>query len=153
MEIRNCKVLDTESYVSALKEIIESGKETGIIIAGNSMSPFLADERDYVYLKKPDRELKKGDIVFFQRENGQFILHRICACKPEVFYIVGDAQMEIEGPVAREQIFAIVTKARRKGKWIQSGDFWWDFFERVWVNIIPARRVVRSIYAHTLGRI
>lgn len=152
METRNSKVLDTEEYVSVLKEVIESGKETGIRIAGNSMSPFLAHERDYVYLKKPDRELKKGDIVFFQRRNGQYILHRICRCTPEGFYIVGDAQMEIEGPVERGQIFAIVTKACRKGKWIQKGDFWWDFFERVWINMIPLRRVVRSMYSHTFGR-
>ena len=65
---------------------------------------------------------------------------------------MGDAQMEIEGPVKREQIFAIVTKARRKGKWIQKGNFWWEFFEHVWIRIIPLRRIIRGTYSRTIGR-
>jgi hypothetical protein len=84
--------------------------------------------------------------------NGQFVLHRICKCAPEGFYIVGDAQTVVEGPVGREQIFAVVTKAKRKGKWIQKGDFWWEFFEHVWINMIPLRRVVRSLYGFVFGK-
>lgn len=117
-----------------------------MVVAGNSMSPFLIHERDSIYFKKPDRELKKGDMVFFQRKNGRYVMHRICKVKPEGYYIVGDAQSEIEGPVGREQIFAIITKVQRKGRWIEPGAFWWEFFEHIWICLIPVRRTLVKVY-------
>lgn len=140
------RTVDTNEYVSMLRELTEAGKEVSLLISGSSMSPFLAHMRDYICFKKPDRELKKGDMVFYQRKNGQFIMHRICKVKSNDFYIVGDAQAEIEGPVKREQIFAVVTKVKRKGKWIGPGDFWWEFFEHVWLRVIPMRRVLMKMY-------
>ncbi|MGF0032428.1 S24/S26 family peptidase [Bariatricus sp. SGI.154] len=142
------KVVDTREYVSMLRELTEEGKEVSMIIAGNSMSPFLIHERDSICFKKPDRKLKKGDMVFYQRPNGQYIMHRICRVKPEGYYIVGDAQQEIEGPVSEEQIFAVITRVNRKGKWIGPGDFWWEFFEHVWVNIVPIRRFAVRLYGY-----
>lgn len=146
------KVIDTRAYVSVLREQVEAGEEAVMLIAGNSMSPFLVHGRDYICFCKPVRPLAKGDMVFYQRENGQYVMHRICKAAPEGFYITGDSQMVIEGPVKEDQIFAVVTKVCRKGKWIQKGDFWWDFFEKVWINMIPMRRAVRRIYAGTVGK-
>lgn len=141
------KRVDTREYLSVLKELVQSGKEVSLLISGSSMSPFLIHERDYVYFKAPERELRKGDIVFYQRKSGQYVMHRIWKVKAEGYYIVGDAQTEIEGPVLREQIFAIVTKVQRKGKWIKPGDFWWEFFAHVWLHMIPMRRGIMKIYA------
>lgn len=140
------KRVDTKEYVSILKELVEGGKEVSIEIAGNSMFPFLIHNRDAICFQKIDQELKKGDMVFFERENGQYIMHRICKVNPEGYYILGDAQCWIEGPVKREQIFAIITKVRRKGEWIEKGEFWWEFFEHFWIRIIPFRRMILKIY-------
>ena len=140
------RYLDTRAYISTLRELTEEGHEVNLLISGSSMSPFLIHTRDTIYFKKPDRELKKSDIVFYERENGQFVVHRICKVTPEGYYIVGDAQTDIEGPVKREQIFAIVTKVKRKDKWIVPGDFWWEFFARVWVNMIPLRPLFIKVY-------
>ena len=144
------KVVDTREYVGMLKELTEEGREVSMLIAGSSMSPFLIHERDMIYFKKPDRELKKGDMVFFQRRSGQFIMHRIWKVRPEGSYIVGDAQTQIEGPVERDQIFARITKVRRKGKWLEPGDFWWEFFEHVWLHMIPLRHVLMRWYAKVI---
>lgn len=144
------KFVDTREYVSVLRELTEEGKEVSLLISGSSMSPFLIHQRDYIYFKKPDRELKKGDMVFYQRDNGQFIMHRIWKIRPDGYYIVGDAQTAIEGPVRRDQIFALVTKVQRKGKWIEPGDFWWEFFEHIWIYMIPIRRKIMKIYAKVI---
>lgn len=133
------KVVDTYEYVSVLKELVEEGKEVSMLIAGSSMAPFLCHQRDRIIFKKPDRELKRGDMVFYQRKSGQYVMHRIYKVKPEGYYMVGDAQTEIEGPLQREQIFALVTKVKRKGQLMEPGDFWWEFFEKVWIRIIPMR--------------
>ena len=140
------KKVDTKEYVSMLRELTESGKEVSMLIVGNSMSPFLIHERDSICFKKPDRTLRRGDMVFYQRTSGQYVMHRIYKVSAEGYYIVGDAQQDIEGPVKREQIFALITKVRRKGKWIAPGDFWWEFFEHVWIRMVPVRRLIIGSY-------
>lgn len=146
------RTVDTGEYVSVLRELTEQGKEVSLLISGNSMSPFLVDQRDYISFKKPDRTIRRGDMVFYQRENGQYIMHRIYKVRPEGFYIVGDAQREIEGPVKQAQIFAMITKVKRKGKWIGPGNFWWEVFEHVWIRMVPFRYVVRRTYSRLFGR-
>lgn len=146
------KIIETTAYVSILRELTEEGREVSMRIAGNSMLPFLVHERDYVWFRKPDRELKCGDIVFYQRKNGQFIMHRIWKAKEDKYYMVGDAQRVIEGPLERNQIFAVVTRVNRKGKDIGPGDFWWEFFEHIWIRIVPFRYWIRRGYG-IIGRI
>lgn len=140
------KMIDTREYVSVLRELTEEGEEVSMLIAGSSMSPFLIHHRDYIYFSKPDRALRKGDMVFYQRLNGQYVMHRIKRVRPEGYYIIGDAQTETEGPVKQEQIFALVTKVIRKGKWMKPGDFWWEFFEHIWIDMIPFRRIANILY-------
>lgn len=138
--------VNTVQYVSMLRSLVEEGKDVSLLISGSSMSPFLGHHRDTILFGQPNRELRKGDMVFYQRLNGQFVMHRIYKVKPEGYYIVGDAQTEIEGPIKREQIFALVKRAQRKGKWIGPENFWWKFFEKVWINIVPLRPYIRKMY-------
>lgn len=141
------KIVDTREYMSMLKELVEEGREVSLMVAGSSMAPFLIHQRDFVWFKAPDRELRVGDIVFYQRKNGQFVMHRIRKIRPEGYYIIGDAQIVTEGPVLQEQIFAVITKVQRKGRWIHPGDFWWEFFAHVWIHLIPFRRIIMKIYS------
>ena len=71
------KTVDTNAYVAVLRELIAEGREVSLLISGSSMEPFLKDQRDYICFKAPDRELAAGDMVFYQRGNGQYIMHRI----------------------------------------------------------------------------
>jgi len=142
------KYISTEEYVGVLRELTESGEQVSLLIAGNSMVPFLVHQRDYIYFEKPKRELKKGDPVFYQRDNGMFVMHRICKVNPDGTYnMVGDNQMAIEPGIRRDQIFALITQVKRKGKLIGPGDFCWDFFEKVWINMIPLRGLAVKSYS------
>ena len=125
------KVVDTREYVSVLRELVEEGREVNMVVWGSSMTPFLGHGRDTIFFAAPERELRRGDMVFYQRDTGQFVIHRIWKVKKDGYYIVGDAQTIIEGPIRRDQIFARITKVNRKGKMISNGDFWWEFFEKV----------------------
>lgn len=116
------------------------------------MAPFLCHNRDYIYFTKPERELRRGDMVFYQRDNGQYVMHRIYRVKHEGYYMVGDAQTQIEGPLRRDQIFAVITQVKRAGKMIRPGDFWWEFFEHIWIRIVPARRTVMALYGRLAGK-
>ena len=138
------KVLDTRTYVAILRELVEEGKEVSMLIVGSSMSPFLIHERDTICFIKPDRELKRGDMVFYQRENGQYVMHRICRVQPDGYDTIGDAQTEREKAVRREQIFGLVVRVQRKGKWLEPGDFWWEFFAGAWLMLLPVRPMIMA---------
>lgn len=138
--------VDTGAYVSMLRELTEQGREVSMVVAGSSMSPFVVNRRDSIFFKKPDRDLRRGDFVFYQRSSGQFVCHRIYKITPDGYYMVGDAQTEIEGPLQREQIFGLITSVTRKGKQLGPGDFWWAFFEKVWIRVVPARRTLVALY-------
>ena len=131
---------DKEKYISELIDMTREGMEVDLPVSDNSMSPFLRDNRDSIYLKKPSEELKRGDMVLFRRSNGKYIMHRISKITEKGYYTVGDAQFFEEGPIKREQICGIVTKVRRKGECISKGDFVWDFYENVWSRIIKLRK-------------
>ena len=133
------KTVDTNAYVAVLRELIAEGREVSLLISGSSMEPFLKDQRDYICFKAPDRELVAGDMVFYQRETGQYIMHRIHKVASEGYYMVGDHQVEIEGPLDRAQIFALVTKVKRNGRWISPDDLTWKFFACLWPKTIPVR--------------
>lgn len=141
------RVVDTNEYVSVLRELAGEGRVVSMLVVGSSMSPFLCHKRDYIYFTKPDRELRRGDMVFYQRDTGQYVMHRIYKRKKDGYYMVGDAQTQIEGPLRRDQIFARIIKVKRKGRIIEPGNFWWEFFEHVWIRIIPMRKVIEKLYS------
>ena len=138
--------IDTKIYLSFLKEMIEQNTDVSIVISGNSMSPFLVNQRDVIYLSKINRKLKKGDLVLYQRLSVQYVVHRIVKVKKSGYYLAGDNQIAIEGPILDKQIFGLVTKVKRKGKWIEAGNFWWEFFEHVWIWVLPWRMIILKIY-------
>lgn len=145
--------VDTQEYMKIVKELLAEGREVPLVVTGNSMLPFLVDRRDQVLIRKNDRPLEKGDIAFFQRENGQYIMHRIRFIRKDdktgvcQFYFIGDNQLETEGPIAQEQIFGVVTQAVRKGKRINEKSFIWKFFKHIWIYVIPFRQKILKIYS------
>ena len=138
--------VDTVEYVSALRELIEQGHEVALPVAGSSMTPFLGDGRDRVFLRAPERPLRRGDVVLYRRDNGPYVLHRIHRVRGDSYDIVGDAQTEIERGVRRDQIFAVATRAERKGKLILPGTPYWRFFQYVWIGMVPLRRPILGLY-------
>lgn len=144
--------VDTRQYVSMLRDLVREGKEVSMLITGSSMSPFLLSHKDSICFKAPWRPLRRGDMVFYERETGQFVMHRICEIRSDGLYIVGDAQHDIEGPVAPSQVFGLVTKAHRRGKWIGPEDAWWKFYEHIWIRLIPLRPMIFKLYRFFTGK-
>lgn len=139
--------VDIHEYLPVLIDIINTGKDVSLLISGNSMTPFLCHQRDTIIISKPDGHFYKGQMVFYIRKNGQYVMHRIHHIDENGhLYIVGDAQEMIEGPINKEQVFGVIHKVIRKGRIIEKGDFWWDFFEKVWIRIVPLRKYLVKIY-------
>lgn len=142
------KVMDPQLLLEEYRQLLEDEtvETLPLIISGSSMSPFVIHGRDTVYLSRITRPLKIGDAVLYRRDNGSYVLHRICQVRGESFTMIGDAQIVREPGIRRDQIFAIVTRVERKGKLLAPGCFWWDFFEKAWIRIVPLRRVLHRAY-------
>lgn len=142
----NVKVLSPEELMPPLLELMEETDCVPLVISGGSMTPFLVHGRDTVYLSKVSRPLQKGDMILYRRDNGNYILHRIYRVEPDSFTLVGDAQTELEQGIRTDQVLALVSAVRRKGKLLQPGSFWWDFFQNIWIRMIPLRPGIRALY-------
>ncbi len=141
------KVVPPEQMMEPLLALLNETDCVPLVISGSSMSPFLAHSRDTVYLSRADRPLKRGDMILYQRDGGGYVLHRILSVEKDSFTLLGDAQTLPEPGIRPEQVRAYVKAVCRKGKLLQKGSFWWEFFEKVWIRMVPVRPVIIKIYA------
>ena len=140
-EKKPVRLVDTQEYMEMIRALLEDGQEVSMIVTGNSMRPFLKHGRDKICMKKTDRKLRKGDIVFYRRENGQYVMHRILKCGDQSYTLLGDGQIVPESGIRQEQIFARITKVQVRGKWIGSENFRWRFFEHIWIRFCGIRKL------------
>ena len=141
------KSVDTAQLLESYRELLKAADNLPLRVSGNSMAPFLVHGRDTVYLSRVSRPLKVGDIVLYQRKNGAYVLHRICRLEGDAYCMVGDAQTMLEHGIQREQVFALVRWAQRKSKRQAPGSFWWEFFEKIWVRMVPCRPFMHRLYS------
>ena len=78
----------------------------------------IRENRDNVVLSPVPKKLKKYDLPLYQRENGQYVLHRIVEIHEEdnTFTCIGDNQFVKESGIRRDQMIAVVTSFERNGK-------------------------------------
>ena len=115
--------MDSMTY-KMLEPIIREKLSTGgrIIIKpkGTSMLPLIRQGVDEVELAPPPNvRLKKYDIPFYKRKNGQFVLHRIVDVKKDSYVLCGDNQTELEYGITDDMIIAVVTRINRGGEFFE----------------------------------
>lgn len=137
--------VDTREYVAVLKEMMEDGHEVSMTVVGTSMEPFLLHNRDKIYFRKPEGPIKKGDMVFYQRTTGAYVMHRVMKVKKQQYYMAGDHQTFLEGPIAEKQIFAKVVSVERAGAWLTEEDKRWKFYAGWWRRLFWIRKVVNKL--------
>jgi Peptidase S24-like. len=139
------KIVKAAELFGLTDEILAQGGRVWVTVTGNSMYPFLKEVRDSVELSKASFEnIKKGDIVLIRRISGAYVLHRVLKKEDNCFYIIGDAQQWIEGPLKPEQLHAIVTRIKRKGQVFANNYPLLKLCVSIWLFVIPFRyRILR----------
>lgn len=140
------QIKDTDAFMQRFQQLLLQGETLMLPVLGQSMSPFLVHQRDTVWLKAAADPLKVGDLVLYRRENGAYILHRICRITGSSYMMIGDAHTVAEPNIRREQILAVAVRALCSGKIQEPGTFRWEFFCRVWIRLIPLRPFLIRIY-------
>lgn len=129
-----------------ISEQLEAGGKASFSIHGTSMKPMMKDRTDSVRITKPLSDPKKYDIIFYRRDDGSFVLHRIVGIKDGSFVCRGDNQTVDEFPVKKENVIGIVCDYTKNGKWRSVDCFSQKVYSRFWVNTVFIRKVKRNIW-------
>ena len=141
------KIVDIHAYLPVLIDLIGRGESVTVTVTGSSMTPFLVHGRDQIRFRRPDGPLRRGDLAFFRRDTGSYVMHRVARVDAQGrCYLVGDGQQAVEGPIRPDQIFGLVTEVCRKGRWIGPEDRCWRFFAGPWLTLRPLRPLLRGAY-------
>ena len=127
-----------------IREKLASGGEVTFSPRGTSMLPLLREGRDTVTLSPAPKKLKKYDIPFYQRENGQYVLHRVVKTG-ESYTCIGDNQFVSEKGVKQEQIIAICTAFTKDGRRYSVNSARWKLYARLWHYSRFPRRMLAAL--------
>lgn len=124
----------------AMQVVLENGGEVSFVTRGFSMVPFIRNRMDTATLRKPTKPLKKGDVIFYRRDDGAFVLHRIVGKNKDGYILRGDNQPEKEYGVREDMVIAVLVRVKRaEGKIINVG----SFYETTYRTFLPLVRFFR----------
>lgn len=144
MEKLNCSVYEiSDSFI----KLITEDAVVSVYVSGSSMNPFLVSRRDIVYLKRPEeKDITKGSILMFRRNDGSLILHRLKRINPDgTLVMCGDAQLRCES-VDRNQVVASVSEVERKGCIKSTKSFYWKSISFIWEILTPFRSLIMRVW-------
>ena len=140
-----------DELMPLIRERLAAGESVRFSPHGTSMLPMLKDGRDQVILSPLPEKLKKYDLPLYQRENGQYVLHRIVKVKDD-YTCMGDNQFVPEKGLRCDQMIAVVTHFVRNGKEYSTECFRYKAYCRFWCAVRPFRHFLIRIRS-VLGRI
>ncbi len=123
---------------TVIESELEKNGTYASVTKGVSMRPLFKTNRDVIILKKPDRELRRYDVVLYRSLQGAYTLHRIIRVTDDEYVIRGDNTYRNEH-VAKERVIAVLSEFNRKGKRHYVEDFSYRLYSRVWNFIYPIR--------------
>lgn len=140
--------MEKEIQEQNIEQILDSGKAVQFKPQGYSMYPVIVPGRDAVVVQKEDTtKLKRGDVVLYRRDGSILVIHRIWRKDEKGFYMVGDNQTEIEGPLRPDQIKGKMVTLIRNGKEIDINSLLYRIPCSIWLFMRPIRRLVSLVAA------
>ena len=124
-----------------IEQLLAEGKTIQIKPQGYSMYPMFVPGRDEAILQRADvQKLQRGDVVLYRRTNSILVLHRIARRTEDGFYMVGDNQIKMEGPIACDQIRGFLVGFVRKGTYHTTQERLYRVVAGIWLWLRPVRR-------------
>lgn len=135
-------------YTYDIEQLLKDGSAVQLKPQGYSMYPLFVSGRDEAVIESyPVDRLRRGDVILYRRDQGILVLHRICRITADGFYLVGDNQTEIEGPLRPDQIRGKMTGVIRNGKSFSVSHPLYRVFSSIWLFLRPIRPLFWHIAA------
>ena len=134
------RILPNDILLAETGALLAEGRDVELLVKGNSMLPFLHDERDSVRLRKLDM-VAKGDIVLAQIAPGHYVLHRVRAVDGENLTLMGDGNVRGTERCTRADVLGTAVEfIRPDGTRCKPGK------GRCWAVLRPIRRYLLYLY-------
>ena len=131
-----------------IEKLLEQGKTVQFGPIGYSMYPLFVPGRDEAVVAPADpSRLKRGDVALYRRDESILVLHRIWKRRDDGFYMVGDNQSQIEGPLRPDQIKGVLVQIIRKGRRFSVKNIPYRVLAAVWLAMRPLRPAVSHAVA------
>lgn len=101
-------------YDGIIREVLESDGEFRLYPRGTSMLPLLRQGIDSVVLQRLDADPRAGDILFYQRSDGSYVLHRVYRVTARGLTLWGDNHMQLEQDLPPSQVIGRVCRIYRR---------------------------------------
>lgn len=124
--------IQLSDYDGLIREVLASGGEFRLYPHGTSMLPLLRQSRDSVALRQVDSPIEANDILFYQRPDGSFVLHRVRAVTPDGLTLMGDNQTRPEHGVSPDWVIGRVTRIFRDDKEVICDGFGYSLYLKLW---------------------
>ena len=136
---------------SVIREVLEHDSQVTLTASGKSMEPMIHDGRDNVILRRPDKKLSKGDVVFYKRSSGRLVLHRIVGKDENGYILCGDNQWSKEYGIKEEQIIAVLDSVEKNGRIFKADGIFFGIYRLFLPQIKWERRIKNSISIRLRG--
>ena len=140
-------VCSAAEFTNTLEEMVQSGAGVPLYVSGSSMTPFLLDGRDIVWLRRCTKaDLKRGQILLFKRSDESLVLHRVKKVLPDGRLLMnGDAQNWCE-TVQESSVIAAVYGLERDGKKRQCSSPFLTVRNFFWQLLMPLRPYIMRLW-------
>ena len=134
-------------YDGLIREVLASGGEFRLYPHGTSMLPLLRQGIDSVALRQLDRPPRKFDILFYQRSDGSYILHRVKKVTSDGLIMWGDNQTMLEYGITEKNIIGYAARIFRGEEELNFRSFTYRVYLWLW-QFKALRRVLLPIAYH-----
>lgn len=133
----------TDVRQTTFEEELERYGRIAFTNRGVSMLPLLRENRDMMVIdRKGEGRCRKYDAVFYKRENGQYVLHRILKVRSKDYVIVGDHCWQKEYGITDEHILGVLSAVVRDGKELSADSWGYRLYVHLWCDFFPVRALV-----------
>lgn len=138
-----------------IEALLLAGQTIQIHPEGTSMYPmFISGEDEAIIAPADAARLKRGDVVVYRRDpqaGGLLVMHRIYKREGDAFYLVGDNQSNVEGPLRADQMRGILVAWVRGGRYYTVKNIGYRIFFELWLLMLPLRDPIHKMLARLRG--
>lgn len=135
--------MDTTDNFFNIEQLLRDGNTIKLKPQGYSMYPLFYPGRDEAIIEPVDpSDLRRGDVALYRRRQSILVLHRIWKIREQKFYMIGDNQSEIEGPLDSDQFLGRLCGFVRNGHTISVKNPLYRILSSLWLRMLPVRPVV-----------
>ena len=134
-------------YDALIREVLSSDGEFRLYPHGTSMLPLIRQGIDSVALRRLDRAPRKFDILFYQRSDGSYILHRVKKVTSDGLIMWGDNHTMLEYGITEENIIGYAARIFRGEMELDCQSLRYRLYMRLW-QFKAIRSVVLPIAYH-----